>query len=265
MAIKLTTGALWTASLRATLFSLCQPGIAASAGWQLPPAYPPRGYDDVPAERRALWCSRNRCMRSGSTGSALGVLDSGQGPVTADGTLRNGYFFPVTYRALELLRGQSLETVSEAADEGGEHNEPFEGYVGGPATGWRSWRSGQSSVFCGTSSCGAGQLVALCGRSSRKNYSSRHISSPARPVRRTSEWTHETCPCSLVCSAAMRSLSSAILSSVSRGSSNVAAAVPSKLRTRIRDIVGLRLPAYSEKSRRYFAWHRRRHSAKRGK
>lgn len=34
---------------------------------------------------------------------------------------------------------------------------------------------------------------------------------------------------------------------------------------RIRDIVGLRCPAHGDESRRYFAWHRHHHSAKRGR
>ncbi|RNL57262.1 hypothetical protein [Arthrobacter oryzae] len=97
------------------------------------PAYPPRGYNDVPADTKGTLVLTEpvheiRVPRD----QALGVLDGGQGPVTAEGTLRNGYFFPLDPEcALELLLRAGLETASEATDEVGDRTEPFEEYVGG--------------------------------------------------------------------------------------------------------------------------------------
>ena len=197
---------------------------------------------------------------------ALGVLDVGQGPITAGGTLRNGYFFPLgPDRALEVLRRAGLEPVSgSSGGERGTHR-TIRRISAVRATGWRSWQSGQSSVSCGTSSCGAGAVRAhFVDARSRKNFLSRRISSPAGHVRRTSAWIHETCPCSLVCLAATRSLSSAMLSSVIRESSNMAAAVPSRLRTGYgTSSAGDARPMATSRGE-YFAWHRQHHSAKRG-
>jgi hypothetical protein len=64
------------------------------------PAYPPRGYNDVPADTRGTLVLTEPAHEIRVSGDqALGLLDSGQGPVTADGALRNGYFFPWTLTA----------------------------------------------------------------------------------------------------------------------------------------------------------------------
>lgn len=133
---------------------------------------------------------------------ALGVLDSAQGPVTAGGTLRNGYFFSLDPDcALELLRRAGLETASEAADEGGEHTEPIEGCVGGasdrPAIvavraeqGFlrdqqlRRW--GSSCTFCGRSLpelLVAAHIKPRWACSENERMDTRNVSMLAWPVR----------------------------------------------------------------------------------
>lgn len=131
------------------------------------------------------------------------MLDSAQGPVTAGGTLRNGYFFSLDPDcALELLRRAGLETASETADEGGEHTEPIEGYVGGasdrPAIvavrseqGFprdqqlRRW--GSSCSFCGLSLpeelCVAVHIKPRWACSENERMDTRNMSMLAWPVR----------------------------------------------------------------------------------
>lgn len=97
------------------------------------PAYPPRGYDDVPADTKGTLVLTEpvhevRVPRD----LALGVLDSGEGPVNADGTLRRGYFFPLGVdKALELLRRAGLQTIRETETEARHHPETSEPFVGG--------------------------------------------------------------------------------------------------------------------------------------
>lgn len=231
------------------------------------PAYPPRGYNDVPADTKGTLVLTEpvheiRVPRD----RALGVLDGGQGPVTADGTLRNGYFFPLDpERALELLLRAGLETTSESV-EVGERTERSEGYIGGESDRLaivavraeqrflrdqqlRRW--GSSCSLCGR--CLPVELLVAahikprwaCSENERMD--TRNVSMLA---------------CLFGCDALFELGyvvigDQGIIERGSRGSEQVV--------DRIRDIVGRRCPAHGEESRQYFAWHRQHNSVKRGR
>ena len=198
---------------------------------------------------------------------ALGVLDSGQGPVTAEGALRNGYFFPVDPgRALELLLWAGLETASEAADEGGERNEPFEGYVGGAGDRLAIVAVRAEQRFLRDQQLRRwGSACSLCGRSLPEELLvAAHIKhrSACSENERMDTRNVAMLACLFGCDALFELGfvvigEQGIIERGHRGSEQVA--------DRIGHIVGRRCPAHGDKSRQYFEWHRQHHSAKHGK
>ncbi|QDG90749.1 HNH endonuclease [Pseudarthrobacter sp. NIBRBAC000502770] len=85
------------------------------------PAYPPRGYNDVTpdTEGKLVLTDPLHTFRV-PRDVALTLLNHGVGPVTANGTLRNGYVFPIEAdSALKLLRRGGLEVTIETLDDQG--------------------------------------------------------------------------------------------------------------------------------------------------
>lgn len=232
------------------------------------PAYPPRGYDDVPADTKGtlvltepvheIRVSRDR---------ALNALDVGQGPITASGSLRNGYFFPLDPgRALEVLQLAGIEPVSGAVEDRGEHTEPFEGYLGGPSDRLAVVAIRAEQRFLRNQQLRRwGSSCALCGRSLPKELI---VAAHIKPRWACSEnermdTRHVSMLACLFGCDALFELGyvvvgdQGIIEHGGRGSGQAA--------DRIRDIVGRRCTAFGENSRQYFAWHRQHNSAKRGK
>ncbi|TLM86170.1 HNH endonuclease [Pseudarthrobacter sp. NamE5] len=98
------------------------------------PAYPPRGYNDVTPDTRGKLVLTDplhpiRVARD----VALAALNNGVGPVTASGTLRNGYVFPIEAdSALKLLRQGGLEVTIETLEHQGVESKFSERYPGTP-------------------------------------------------------------------------------------------------------------------------------------
>lgn len=194
------------------------------------------------------------------------MLDSGHGPVNARGTLRNGYFFPLdTDSAQELLRRAGLEPAGEVVDEGAEHAELFEGYVGGASDRLAIVAVRAEQRFLREQQLRRwGSSCSLCGRSLPEElFVAAHIKPRWACSENERMDTHNVSmlACLFGCDALFELGyvvidEQGIIERGSRGSEQVA--------DRISDIVGLRCPAHGDDSRQYFAWHRQYHSGNRG-
>lgn len=231
------------------------------------PAYPPRGYDDVPADTKGTLVLTEPVHEIRvSRDQALGVLDSGHGPVTARGTLRNGYFFSLdTDRAQELLRRAGLDPAGEVVDEGAEHAELFEGYVGGASDRLAIVAVRAEQRFLREQQLRRwGSSCSLCGRSLPEElFVAAHIKPrwACSENERMDTRNVSMLACLFGCDALFELGyvvidEQGIIERGSRGSEQVA--------DRISDILGLRCPAHGDDSRQYFAWHRQYHSGNRG-
>lgn len=78
-------------------------------------SYPPDGYGDIPADTPGtLVLTSPLHERKIPRETALQVLDHGVGPVTSEGRLRHGYFFPLDRdNALEIFRLMDINTAFE--------------------------------------------------------------------------------------------------------------------------------------------------------
>jgi hypothetical protein len=232
------------------------------------PAYPPRGYNDVPADTKGtlvltepvheIRLPRNR---------ALGVLDGGQGPVTADGTLRNGYVFPVDpARARELLLRAGLKTVSEVADKDGECTEPSNAYLGGASNRLAIVAVRAEQRFLRDQQLRRwGSSCSLCGRSVPEELLvAAHIKprSACSESERMDTGNVAMLACLFGCDALFE-LGYVVIGEqgiIERGNRS-----SEQVADRIRDIIGRRCHAYGDESHQYFAWHRQHHSANLGR
>ncbi|GAA1496071.1 hypothetical protein GCM10009628_10730 [Paeniglutamicibacter kerguelensis] len=231
------------------------------------PAYPPRGYDDVPADTKgSLLLTEPVNEIRVPRGQALGVLDSGQGPVTASGTLRNGYFFPVyADHALELLRQAGLETVNQAAADADARAETPEQFLGGASDRLAIVAVRAEQRFLrGQQLRRWGGLCLLCGQTLPKELL---VAAHIKPRWACSENERmdtrnvSMLACLFGCDALFE-LGYVVVGehgAIERGShSNV------QIESRIREIVGRQCMAHDDNSRRYFAWHRQHHSSNPG-
>ncbi|MFF2031121.1 HNH endonuclease [Arthrobacter sp. NPDC058192] len=229
------------------------------------PAFPPRGYDDVPADTKGTLVLTEpvkeiRVPRD----QALGVLDRGPGPVTTGGTLRNGYFFSLAAdRALEILRRAGIETSGTAVDESRENDEPLESYLGGPTDKLAAVAIRAEQRFLRDQLLRRwGSSCALCGRSLPKELV---VAAHIKPRWACSENERmdtrnvSMLACLFGCDALFE-LGYVVIGEhgiIKRGSRGSA-----KVEDRLVDIVGRRCPAHGDESRQYFAWHRQHHSSR---
>ena len=193
-------------------------GISRAA--MLPePAYPPpRGYKEPAETEGILILTDPVCEVNIPWRDVVEVLPWGQGPLTAKGTLNNGYFFNLDSEgALQLLQRAGLE-ISDDPNEGRHNDVSADPYLGGPSDRWT--------------------LGAVPARSadipSRNSSWSPPTSSPARHAPRWSAWTPVTCLCLRASSDVMRCSSLATLSWASRASSKRASQELTRLGTGLR-------------------------------
>ena len=191
------------------------------------------------------------------------MLESGQGPVTAGGTLRNGYLFPLEPDgALELLRKAGSEAASVTADEELRNAARFEGYVGGPSDRLAIVAVRAEQCFLREQQLRRwGSSCSLCGRSLPKELL---VAAHIKPRWACSESERmdtrnvSMLACLFGCDALFELGyvvvgEHGIIERGRRGSETV--------EDQISRIVGLRCLAHGGESRQYFAWHQQRHSA----
>lgn len=230
------------------------------------PAYPPRGYNDVPPDTKGTLVltepvSRIRIPRD----SALNLLDRGIGPVTASGTLRNGYVFPVIpSSALELLRLGGVDVTSDPLNEDGLQAKPTERYVGGVTdklaivavrAEQRFLRNQQLQRW--------GSSCALCGRHLPEELLvAAHIKPrwACSEDERMDSLNVSMLACLFGCDALFELGYVAI---DERGTIQPGSRGDHEVQDRIDAIVGRQCRAHDNESRQYFSWHRQHHSAAR--
>jgi hypothetical protein len=227
------------------------------------PAYPPRGYNDVPTDTKGtlLLTEPSREIRI-HRDRALDVLDSGQGPVTASGSLRRGYFFPLDAdHALQLLHQAGLETDNRTDADAGVRDQAPEQFLGGPSdrlaivavrAEQRFLRDQQLQRW--------GSVCSLCGRSLPKEML---VAAHIKPRRACSENERmdtrnvAMLACLFGCDALFE-LGYVVVGEhgvIERGSRSNA-----QVEYRVRDIIGQRCTAHGGESRGYFAWHQQQHA-----
>lgn len=237
-------------------------GVSEVATFQQP-AYPPRGYDDVPPDTPGILVlteplHRIRMHRD----QALSVLESGRGPVTASRSVRNGYFFPLEAGlALELLRRAGLEPASEAANEGDPYNEPFGGYVAGPTDRMAMVAVRAEQRFLREQQLQRwGTSCSLCGRSIPEELLvAAHIKPrwACTEDERMDTRNVSMLACLFGCDALFE-LGYVVINE--QGIVELGSRSSDLVADRVRDIVGRRCQAHGDKSSHYFAWHRQHHS-----
>lgn len=226
------------------------------------PAYPPRGYNDVtPNTKGTLVLTEPIQDMEVPRDLALSMLDNGLGPVTASGTLRNGYFFPInTESAHKLLRLGGLEVTSEALDEDGLIADSTERYSGGPTdklaivsvrAEQRFLRNQQLRLW--------GSCCALCGRRFPEELLvAAHIKPrwACSENERMDSLNVSMLACLFGCDALFE------LGYVVIGEKGIVE--PGRrgyddVEDRVTAMVGRRCPAFCNESRQYFEWHRQHH------
>lgn len=229
------------------------------------PAFPPRGYNDVSANTKGTLVLTEpvRGIRV-PRDSALAVLESGQGPLTAARTLRNGYLFPLNHdRALKLLRIAGLETAIETADEEAGSEAPFEEYLGGASDRLAIVAVRAEQRFLRDQQLRRwGSSCSLCGCSFPKELLvAAHIKPrwACTENERMDTRNVSMLACLFGCDALFELGyvvvgEHGIIERGRRGSQPV--------EDRVNGLAGLRCPAHGGDSRQYFAWHQQRHAAK---
>lgn len=232
-------------------------GISRAA--KLPePSYPPlRGYKE-PAETEGILILTDRvCEVNIPWRDVVEVLPWGQGPLTAKGTLNNGYFFNLDREgALQLLQRAGLE-IANATYEGGHEDVADDPYLAGPSDRWefRAVRAEQrflrnQQLQLRGSSC------SLCGHSFPEQLL---VAAHIKPRWACSEKERmdtrnvSMLACLFGCDALFE------LGYVLVGESGVIEAGKpgtGQVEDRIMGLVGRKCRAHDERSRGYFAWHR---------
>lgn len=226
-------------------------------------AHPPRGYNDVPTDTKGtlLLTEPVREIRI-TRDQALDALDSGHGPVTANGILRHGYFFPLNAGdSLELLRQAGLEATNRIGTEASVLVEAPELFLGGASdrlaivavrAEQRFLRNQQLQRW--------GSMCSLCGRALPKEML---VAAHIKPRWACSEnermdTRHVSMLACLFGCDALFEYGYVVVDEdgviESGGRSN------EQTEFRTQDIVGRQCMAYGDESSRYFAWHRQHHS-----
>lgn len=226
------------------------------------PALPPRGYEDVPVDTEGnlvltepfgeVLLARDR---------ALEILDWGRGPVTATGSVRNGYFFPLERPgALELLQLSDLEIVSAADDGDTDLAELPEHFVGGPSDRLALVAVRAEQRFLRKQQLRRwGNLCSLCGRQLPEELL---VGAHIKPRKACSENERmdtrnvSMLACLLGCDALFERgyIVVSERGTIERGGRNF-----ERISDRLSDVVGRECSAFSEESRHYFTWHRQHH------
>lgn len=232
------------------------------------PAYPPRGYDDVPADTKGTLVLTEPLLDIRVTrDEALAILEQGKGPVSGNGTLRNGYVFPLEPANAELLlRRAGVETSREAVPGDSPFGGPSGHYLGGATDRLAIVAIRAEQQFLRSQQLRhRGSSCALCGRHLPEELL---IAAHVKPRWACSEEERmdslnvSMLACLLGCDALFE-LGYVIVGEQGhiergyRGSDDA--------KDRVAEIVGRQCPAHSRESRQYFAWHQQHHAARPGR
>lgn len=227
------------------------------------PAYPPRGYDDVPVDTKGTLVLTEPLLDIRvPIDETLAILDEGVGPPTGSGTLRNGYVFPLDIaNAQPLLRRAGVEASGEAASEENLRR-TSERFLSGPTERLATVAVRAEQRFLRDQQLRRwGNLCSLCGRDLPEEFL---VAAHVKPRWACSEEERmdslnvSMLACLFGCDAPFELgyvvvSDHRVIESGCRGYQ--------QFEDRVTDIVGRRCPAHSNDSLRYFAWHREHHSA----
>jgi len=236
-------------------------GISRAA--MLPePAYPPpRGYKEPAETEGILILTDPVCEVNIPWRDVVEVLPWGQGPLTAKGTLNNGYFFNLDSEgALQLLQRAGLE-ISDDPNEGRHNDVSADPYLGGPSDRWVLGAARTEQRFLRNQQLQLrGSSCSLCGHSFPEQLLvAAHIKprSACSEKERMDTRNVSMLACLFGCDALFE------LGYVVVGESGVIEAGKpgtNQVGDRIKGLVGRKCRAYDERSRGYFAWHWAAHS-----
>lgn len=230
-------------------------------------AYPPRGYNDVtPDTKGKLVLTEPLHKMRVPRDSALTLLENAVGPVTASGTLRNGYIFPVdTGSAHELLRLGGLEVTSAALDDHGLLPKYSERYSGTATDKWATVAVRVEQQFLRNQQLRRwGNSCALCGRRLPEELLvAAHIKPrwACSEDQRMDSLNVSMLACLFGCDALFELGyividGQGIIERGRRGNDEV--------EHRVADVIGRPCPAHGNESRQYFDWHREHHAVAHG-
>jgi hypothetical protein len=231
------------------------------------PAYPPPGYNDVSPDTEGKLVlteplQRMRVPRD----SALTLLEKGAGPVTAGGTLRNGYVFAIKAdSALELLRRGGVEVISKALDEHELLSVSSDLYWSTSTDKLATVAVRVEQQFLRNQQLRRwGNRCGLCGRRLPKELL---VAAHIKPRGACSEdqrmdWLNVSMLACLFGCDALFELGYIVIDEqgiIERGRRG-----NGEVEDRIADIVGRSCPAHGNESRQYFDWHRQHHAVAHG-
>ena len=238
-------------------------GISRAATLPAPAYPPPRGYKEPADTEGTLVLTDPVHEVHIPWQDVLDVLPTGQGPLTAIGTLNRGYFYNLDSEgALQLLQRAGLE-ITDDPDKGRHEDVSADQYVGGPSDRWVLGAARTEQRFLRNQQLQLrGSSCSLCGHSFPEQLLvAAHIKprSACSEKERMDTRNVSMLACLFGCDALFE------LGYVVVGESGVIEAGKpgtEQVGDRIGGLVGRECRAHDERSRGYFAWHRHAHFGK---
>lgn len=226
------------------------------------PAYPPRGYNDVtPDTRGTLVLTEPLLGMRVPRDLALTMIDEGVGPVTASGTLRNGYVFSVDpVSGLKLLRQGGLNVTSETWDEHGQLSKISQRYPGTTTDKMATVAVRVEQRFLRNQQLRRwGNRCALCGRRLPEELLvAAHIKPrwACSEDERMDSLNVSMLACLFGCDALFE-LGYVVVDK--QGKIKHGRRGPDEVEERVADMIGRPCPSHGHDSRQYFDWHEQHH------
>ncbi|WP_253190923.1 HNH endonuclease [Arthrobacter sp. SRS-W-1-2016] len=238
-------------------------GISRVATMPFPASTPARGWREPPDTEGTLVLTdplfEVRIPKEG----AYGFLPPGQGPMTVNSTLNNGYFFPVDREAaLQLLQHAGI-AISDGPDQGRDEAVPAEQYLGGPSDRWALGAVRAEQGFLRNQQLQLrGSSCSLCGQKLPDEFL---VAAHIKPRFACTEQERQDIrnvsmlACLFGCDALFER---GYLVVGDYGTIEAGRPGPEPVGERIKGLIGRKCLAYDERSRGYFGWHRQTHNAR---
>jgi hypothetical protein len=238
-------------------------GISRVATPPFPASTPARGWREPPDTEGTLVLTDPLFEVRIPKEDAYGFLPPGQGPMTVNSTLNNGYFFPVDREAaLQLLQHAGIG-ISDGPDQGREEAVPAEQYLGGPSDRWTLGAVRTEQSFLRNQQLQLrGSSCSLCGQSFPEELL---VAAHIKPRSACSEQERQDTrnvsmlACLFGCDALFEH---GYLVVGDEGTIEAGRPGQGPVGDRVRELVGRKCLAYDERSRGYFGWRRQTHNAR---